>query len=54
MDSLFFKSSNFFKGNEMENIKYVKTFEEAFTSFFKKESTIQKINPDIYEFAIRY
>lgn len=38
----------------MENIKYVKTFEEAFTSFFKKESTIQKINPDIYEFAIRY
>lgn len=38
----------------MENSKFIKIYEEAFTNFFKKESIIQKTNPDIYEFAVRY
>jgi len=38
----------------MEKIKFIEIYEEAFTNFFKMESQIQKLNPDIYEFAIRY
>jgi hypothetical protein len=38
----------------MKKSKFIKTYEEAFTSFFKNESIILKTNPDIFEFAIRY
>ena len=38
----------------MEKSKFINTYEEAFTEFFIKESIIQKTNPDIFEFAIRY
>jgi hypothetical protein len=36
------------------NNKYINLYQEEFEKFFIKESTRQKTNPDIYEFAVRY
>ena len=39
---------------KMKHSKFIKTYEDAFVNFFKKESITLKTNPDIFDFAVRY